>query len=94
MEVEKKRSSEAEDVKVDHITPTESNVVDPWVAQFETRDAEWEKEATKKLVRKVDTRLLPFLVVMYLLNFLDRANLAQARQGSLESEPPTCKHHG
>ncbi|KAK3371113.1 major facilitator superfamily domain-containing protein [Lasiosphaeria ovina] len=30
--------------------------------------------------------LLPFLVVMYLLNFLDRSNLAQARQGTFEKD--------
>ena len=53
---------------------------------FATRDEEWKKFHTKKLLRKVDTRLLPFLVVMYLLNFLDRSNLAQARQGSLERD--------
>lgn len=39
-----------------------------------------------RLLRRVDARLLPFLVVMYLLNFLDRSNLAQARQGALERD--------
>lgn len=36
--------------------------------------------------RKIDLHLLPFLVLMYLLNILDRTNLAQARQGSLEAD--------
>lgn len=39
---------------------------------FASRDAEWHDHMTKQLLRKVDTRLLPILVLMYLLNFLDR----------------------
>lgn len=93
--LEKKRSSDGEGVEVDHVGKQEQTSStagatdsdsDSWVAQFNSRDEEWRKSATKKLVRKIDTRLLPFLVVMYLLNFLDRANLAQARQGDLEKD--------
>ncbi|KAM7213837.1 phthalate transporter [Rhypophila decipiens] len=87
-EVEKKRSSDGEGVEVDHVKQeqTAPGTADSWVAQFQSRDEEWRKTTTKKLVRKIDTRLLPFLIVMYLLNFLDRANLAQARQGDLEKD--------
>lgn len=45
-----------------------------------------QRARTARLLRKVDSRLLPFLVLMYLLNFLDRSNLAQARQGTLERD--------
>ena len=31
--------------------------------------------AEKKLVRKIDIRLLPVLVIMYILNYLDRNNI-------------------
>ena len=41
---------------------------------------------TSRLVRKVDFRLLSLLILMYLLNFLDRSNLAQARFGTLEKD--------
>lgn len=51
---------------------------------FATRDAAWHTNQTKGLLRKIDLRLLPILVLMYLLNFLDRNNLAQARLGGLE----------
>ncbi|RDW65061.1 hypothetical protein BP6252_10712 [Coleophoma cylindrospora] len=54
--------------------------------EFASKDAEWKAANTKKLLRKVDIRLLPLLVIMYLLNFLDRSNLAQARLGSLEKD--------
>lgn len=55
-------------------------------AQFASKSEEWRVETDKKLVRKIDLHLMPFLILMYLLNFLDRANLAQARQGSLEKD--------
>ncbi|TKA36942.1 hypothetical protein B0A49_12948, partial [Cryomyces minteri] len=54
--------------------------------EFSTKDAEWRAFHNKKLVRKIDLRLMPLLVVMYLLNFLDRSNLAQARLGTLEKD--------
>ncbi|KFA56494.1 hypothetical protein S40293_01174 [Stachybotrys chartarum IBT 40293] len=53
---------------------------------FALADQEWHHVMTKKLMRKVDLRLLPMLSIMYLLNFLDRNNLSQARLGSLEAD--------
>lgn len=53
---------------------------------YAAKDDEWKAYHTKKLLRKVDVRLLPLLVLMYLLNFLDRSNLAQARLGTLEKD--------
>jgi hypothetical protein len=44
-----------------------------------------EREAVeKKLVRKVDIRLLIMMVVMYILNYLDRNNIAAAKLAGLE----------
>ena len=40
--------------------------------QFMTRSSEWNAEKTKQLLWKVDLRLLPWLVLMYTTNFLDR----------------------
>lgn len=53
---------------------------------FAAKDAEWKAAQNKKLLKKIDIRLIPFLILMYLLNFLDRSNLAQARLGSLEAD--------
>lgn len=36
---------------------------------------------TTKLLRKMDIRLLPFLSLLYLLSFLDRSNIGNARYG-------------
>ena len=41
--------------------------------EFASKDEDWKKEMDKKLVRKIDFRLLPILVILYLLNFLDRS---------------------
>ncbi|EOD48414.1 putative major facilitator superfamily transporter protein [Neofusicoccum parvum UCRNP2] len=54
--------------------------------EFESKDEEWHHYMQKKLMRKVDWHLLPLLILMYLLNFLDRSNLAQARLGTLEED--------
>lgn len=39
---------------------------------------------TKKLLRKIDGMLLPFLALLYLLSFLDRSNLGNAKLAKLE----------
>jgi hypothetical protein len=62
---------------------------DPTLAiylEFASKDNQWKELHSKRLLRKVDWRLLPLLVMMYLLNFLDRSNLAQARLGTLEKD--------
>ncbi|KAL8887515.1 MAG: hypothetical protein Q9192_006314 [Flavoplaca navasiana] len=38
------------------------------------------------LVKKIDLRLLPMLILMYLMNYLDRNNIAAARLAGLEEE--------
>lgn len=52
----------------------------------------------KSMVRKIDARLMPTLIFMYLLNYIDRSNIASARLGGLEedldlkgSQYQTCK---
>lgn len=48
--------------------------------------AEERDDMEKKLVRKVDTRLLIMIVVMYILNYLDRNNIASAKLAGLEKD--------
>ncbi|KAF5026450.1 hypothetical protein F66182_1437 [Fusarium sp. NRRL 66182] len=79
---------EGDDVgpKAPNSPPGRGQTFDAWAEGFSSQTTEWQKEFDKRLVRKVDLRLMPTLVIMYLLNFLDRSNLAQARQGSLEED--------
>lgn len=39
----------------------------------------WDDARTKRLIRKIDRRLLPFLALLYLLSFLDRTNIGNAK---------------
>jgi hypothetical protein len=41
--------------------------------------------ATRKLIRKIDWMLMPFLALLYLLSFLDRTNIGNARLAGLEA---------
>ena len=43
---------------------------DPFFSEFDNKDAEWYKAFEKKLMRKVDMRLIPLLIIMYLNNFV------------------------
>ncbi|KAF7597007.1 hypothetical protein BBP40_011373 [Aspergillus hancockii] len=59
---------------------------DVFYQTYASKSAEWHQKMTRQLLRKVDLHLLPCLIVMYLLNFLDRNNLSQARLGTLEKD--------
>ncbi|KAI0885042.1 putative MFS transporter [Annulohypoxylon maeteangense] len=54
--------------------------------KFTTADPEFHSKITKTLRRKVDFRLMPMIALMFMLNFLDRNNLSQARLGTLEKD--------
>ncbi|KAF7510462.1 hypothetical protein GJ744_006741 [Endocarpon pusillum] len=46
----------------------------------------FDQQATKKLLRKLDYHLVPFLALLYLLSFLDRTNIGNARLVKLEKD--------
>lgn len=63
---------EKEDVvKTDVLSDTGASE-NPYFQAFAANDAEWHKAFEKKLMRKVDLRLIPLMVIMYLNNFIDR----------------------
>jgi hypothetical protein len=47
---------------------------------------EYRLEAEKQLVRKIDKRLLPLVVIIYLFNYLDRNSITQARLYGLQKD--------
>lgn len=77
---------EVDKAEVTHIDSVkEQDVVDkPEILQQYT-DEEID-EIHRKVTRKVDMRLLPMLVILYILNYLDRNNIASARLGGLEED--------
>ncbi|RSH80115.1 hypothetical protein EHS25_007317 [Saitozyma podzolica] len=40
----------------------------------------------KRLVRKIDRRILPILWLMYILNYLDRTNIGNAKTGGMQAD--------
>lgn len=48
--------------------------------------ADERRELETKVRRKIDLRLLPMMVLMYIMNYLDRNNIAAARLAGLEDD--------
>lgn len=44
------------------------------------------RQLDKKTTRKIDLRMMPMLIYIYILNYLDRTNIAAARLGFLEED--------
>lgn len=47
---------------------------------------EVDPEEARRIIRKVDYRLIPMLMLMYTLTFLDRVNIGNARLWNLEED--------
>lgn len=43
-------------------------------------------QAEARMRRKVDTRLLPMIILMYIMNYLDRNNIAAVRLAGLQDD--------
>ncbi|KKK19201.1 MFS transporter [Aspergillus rambellii] len=67
----------------DFTKPNPRNVAPPYVASLSPEERAM---AEKALVRKIDIRLLPMIIIMYILNYLDRNNIAAARLAGLETD--------
>lgn len=62
MDPELKAAMEAKDCLSDHVENTSSDAVIP-------------PDEEKKLIRKMDMHIMPVLVALYLMSFLDRVNI-------------------
>ncbi|KAK0191351.1 MFS general substrate transporter [Armillaria mellea] len=47
---------------------------------------QWTEAEERRLVRKIDFRCMPALVILFILNFIDRGNLANARLKGLQRD--------
>lgn len=81
---------DGESVNIEYGTGMSEKVVDPQRAGLPDVLQQFSDEELvvmeKKLVRKVDFRILPILVLLFLLNILDRNAIANARLGGFEDE--------
>lgn len=64
-------------------TPDKSSRVPAYVRNLTLEDR---TRIENSLRRKVDTRLLPMVVLIYIMNFLDRNNIAAAKLAGLEED--------
>ena len=53
---------------------------------YRSYSAEHRMEIEKKLVQRIDRRLLPLIVIIYLFNYLDRNSITQARLYGLQKD--------
>ncbi|KAJ8068558.1 hypothetical protein OCU04_002273 [Sclerotinia nivalis] len=64
-------------------TPAKSSRIPEYVRNLTPEDRE---RIETSLRRKVDTRLLPMVVLIYIMNYLDRNNIAAAKLAGLETD--------
>ncbi|KAK4144298.1 putative tartrate transporter [Dichotomopilus funicola] len=82
-----KRSDELADEKA-----LEANVEHPPVPRMQPPElirnmtSEQRLELEKQLKRKIDLRLLPAIIIMYIMNYIDRNNIAAARLAGLTKD--------
>lgn len=79
-------ATEAGEIKTDgvvNITATRTFEAPEWIRNM---TADERQDAETSLRRKIDIRLLPMVVLMYIMNYLDRNNIAAARLAGLETD--------
>ncbi|KAH8196116.1 hypothetical protein TruAng_009715 [Truncatella angustata] len=67
---------------VERVDTAQRNVPQ-WIQELSPEEL---TDRTRKLRNKVDVRLLPLIVIMYILNYLDRNNIAAAGLAGLEAD--------
>ena len=64
----------------------DENIASPEILeQWNAMSLEDKIQFEKKLVRKLDWRLIPWLSLLYLLSFLDRTNIGNAKLQGVQS---------
>lgn len=75
------------DIDLDIVSPVSSpkttRLPPRYVASLTPQERQ---RAEKVLVRKIDIRLIPPIIAMYILNYIDRSAIASARLGGLEAD--------
>lgn len=77
--MEDKKDSAAVDVKGDNlmVPASKEEAVDAVESgSSSSQELGYDEKQTKKLIRKIDWALIPFLALLYLLSFLDRSRSA------------------
>lgn len=78
MDIERKIQENAEEMQLDTFFDDREEY-NHLLSKFDTK-------RQKKLLRKIDWRLLPVLSLFYLISFMDRANIGNAKLQGLEED--------
>ncbi|CAI7674633.1 unnamed protein product [Penicillium manginii] len=70
----------------DHTEEAQSGVFLDDREEYDYFLSKFDKERRNKLLRKIDWRLLPILSLFYLISFMDRANIGNAKLQGLEED--------
>jgi hypothetical protein len=70
----------------DHTEEAQSGVFLDDREEYDYLLSKFDKERRNKLLRKIDWRLLPILSLFYLISFMDRANIGNAKLQGLEED--------
>ncbi|KAI9689363.1 MAG: hypothetical protein M1822_010014 [Bathelium mastoideum] len=66
--------------------PEQGVTVDATVASSDITSQTFDHLETKNILRKIDVRIIPVLAILYLLSFLDRTNIANAKIEGLSED--------
>lgn len=83
------RDSESDAVTIGNNEPIKSERSVEGQLESSDRDREFvgfDRKREAKLLRKMDIRLIPVLALLYLMSFLDRGNIGNARLAGLETD--------
>jgi hypothetical protein len=79
-----KSSAQAESVRVSHEKQDVDHLEKSERASI--REEESDPVEARKIIRKIDYRILPLLILLYTLTFLDRVNIGNARLWNMEKD--------
>lgn len=74
---------DAGQVEIEEVRPKLARAPPPYVSSLSPEER---RRVEQALVRRIDMRLIPPIVVMYILNYIDRNAIASARLGGLEED--------
>ncbi|KAB2576005.1 putative transporter C11D3.18C [Lasiodiplodia hormozganensis] len=80
------RNKDSSKAEVHHIDKLKDQTGPELPALLEDLSEDEFRRIEKKMVWKVDLRMLPLVIIMYILNYLDRNNIAAARLGGMEQD--------
>lgn len=73
-------------IQVENTSSIDENFASKDISDEELNNAGFSTTETSRLLRKIDKTLLPFLALLYLLSFLDRSNIGNAKLAGLEED--------